>query len=160
MTGVQTCALPISVSSQPPPDSNQNVSIFQPKSGENFYITKSGIGLYTGEVRGTFAGLKKDRDFLLLWIRPIDPPSDKSGWYLQRHPNGIRGLKEDGSWIGSVQVGNTSWPPKEGDIIDIAVSVVDKTAYQSFMAQGGEAISQEPAGSIVDKASEVVIKIK
>jgi len=142
----------------PPPDSSKSVTIFKPKPNEQFSLSKSGNDIYTGEVSGISSGIKRNE--ILLWIKPVNPASDRSGWYLQRHPHGISGFMKNGTWLGRAQIGNADWPPHNGDILDIAVSVVDQSTYADLMGRKGVVMSPEPVGNIVEKSTDVIVSIK
>jgi len=135
--------------------------LFDPKSGEAMYCARGGDALYRCAVRGTSTGLSVPGFGLLLWVKPVNPPSDEPGWYLERPPgNGIGGVDGKGSWSGVVQIGNRQYPPHEGDVVDLAVSVVDDVTSNRLMAEPGVVVRDRPAGIYVDIASGVVITLK
>jgi hypothetical protein len=134
----------VAVSGQPPvtlshePIINKaSVSLFQPKGGESVKCTRYPDGTYHFSALGTVSVLLPNQR-LLLWARPVKPPSETPGWYLQRPPiNGIHQINPDGSWEGTAQIGNAMWPPHTGDILDVAVTVVPENQVQQLFATPG-----------------------
>lgn len=140
--------------------SRVSVSLFQPKSGDQVRCRHSPDKVYRFSVEGTSKGLSADSS-LLLWVRPVDPPSDTFGWYLQRPPsNGIVRVESDGSWEGVAQIGNAQWPPHEGDVLDVAVTVADKETADQLKAEAGVVTRAQPVGIESDTASGVVVTLK
>jgi hypothetical protein len=135
--------------------------LFQPATGGNVICSRGGDNVYRFEVRGTSSGLSPDRYGLLLWVKPVRPPSETAGWYLQRPPvNGIHRIEADGGWIGIAQIGNATWPPHEGDALDLAVTLADRDAINKLMAESGVAIYNQPLGISSQTAHGVVVTIK
>ena len=98
---------------------------------------------------------------LLLWLRPVNPPSNVSGWYLQRLPEyGVTEVNADGSWSGTAQVGNAQWPPQEGAVIDLAVSVADHDTAARLMAEPGVVIRPQPIGVVSAIAARVALTFR
>lgn len=136
-----------------------SVSLFRPKSGDQVHCTRNPDKVYRSSVEGTSTGLSADLR-LLLWVRPVNPPSETPGWYLQRPPsNGISRVEPDGSWEGVAQIGNAQWPPHEGDVLDVAVTVADKETASQLMAEPGGGIRDQPVGIASDMASDVVVTL-
>ena len=137
-----------------------SVSLFRPKSGQKARCHKDGDNVFRFEVTGTAFGLS-ERYGLLLWVRPVNPPSETPVWDLQRLPvNGISSIRGDGSWVGTGQIGNAMWPPHEGDLIDLAVSVADTQTITSLMSEPGVIVRSQPVGTSVEIASSVVITVR
>ena len=66
-----------------------SVSLFRPKSNEAVRCRRYADDIYHFSVVGTSSGLA-GKFKLLLWVKPVEPPSETPGWYLQRAPvNGI-----------------------------------------------------------------------
>jgi hypothetical protein len=149
----------------PPPSEttereSASVSLFHPKSGENVHCTRYADGVYRFAVVGTSIGLS-DRLTLLLWIRPVKPPSETPGWYLQRLPvNGITKIEPDGSWEGIAQIGNVQWSLHAGEVLDVAVTVVDVESANRLLAKSGVVTSIYLPGVVSDIASGVRVKLK
>jgi hypothetical protein len=144
-----------------PPPSALAVTIFQPKAGEQARCSRGADGVYKFSARGTSAGLSTGGYGLLLWVRPVNPPSDTPGWYLQRPPaNGIAKVEMDGSWSGVAQLGNVQYPPHEGDVLDLAVTVADKDTVNKLLAEPGVVVRMEPVGIKSDTAPGVVATLK
>jgi hypothetical protein len=137
-----------------------SVSLFRPKSGEGAFCTRYGDGVYRFSVVGTSSGLS-DEFRLLLWVKPVNPPSDTPGWYLQRPPgNGIREVKPDGSWEGIAQIGNVQWPPHAGDVLDVAVTVVNIDTAKKLEAEPGVVTRTGLPGVASDVANGVRVELK
>ena len=137
-----------------------SVSLFRPKSGEKVNCKRYADGVYRFSVIGISAGLS-DKLRLLLWVRPVAPPSETPGWYLQRPPvNGVSGVKPDGSWEGIAQIGNIQWPPHVGDILDVAITVVDVQNANRLLAEMGVVTRVNLPGIASDIASGVRVELK
>lgn len=136
------------------------VSIFRPRSGEDALCTRYGDGIYRFTVEGISKNISEKGLRLLLWVKPVSPPSETPSWYLQRPPiNGILEIKPDGSWSGIGQIGNAQWPPHEGDVIDIAVTVVDSKTAKHLLGEPGVVTRISLPGIASDTASKVKIRL-
>lgn len=155
VSGVGPTPPPIVSPTGPP-----SASLFQPKSGEMLHCEAGGDGIYHCLAKGTSSGLTAGAFHPLLWLRPVNPPSDQFGWYLQRPGNGISRVEGDGSWVGVAQLGNAQFPPQEGNVADLAVSVVDDATFVQLMGRGGVVVEPQPAGVRVDTALKVVVTLK
>jgi hypothetical protein len=137
-----------------------SVSLFRPKSGEKAHCTRYADGVYRFSVVGTSTGLTNGFR-LLLWVRPVNPPSETPGWYLQRLPvNGIEKVEPDGSWEGIAQIGNVQWPPHAGDVLDVAVTVVDVDRAKRLGGELGVVTRTVLPGIASDVASGVRVELK
>lgn len=137
-----------------------SVSLFRPKSGEKVHCTRYADGVYRFSVVGTSTGLTNGFR-LLLWMRPVNPPSETPGWYLQRLPvNGIEKVEPDGSWEGIAQIGNVQWPPHAGDVLDVAVTVVDVDRAKRLGGELGVVTCIVLPGIASDVASGVRVELK
>jgi len=136
-----------------------SVRLFQPKSGEALRCAAGGDGIYHCAVRGVSSGVQIGGFHVLLWLKPVSPPSDRFGWYLQRSGNGVERINNDGSWTGILQIGNAQYPPHQNDTIDLAASVVDDGAFHELMARGGVIVESEPVGFRIDIASNITINL-
>jgi PASTA domain. len=137
------------------------VSLFEPTARATFRAARRPDGVGTITARGTSTGMHGSTFQLLLWLRPVNPPSDVSGWYLQRPPgNGVAGVDPDGAWQGVAQVGNSQWPPQEGAVIDLAVSVADRETATRLMAESGVVVRPDPVGVATTRATAVVLTFK
>jgi hypothetical protein len=135
-----------SISTQPPgtirTDSSSapsygTASIFSPTSGGEVALSRGADNVYRFEVQGAIDGVDLSKSTLLLWVQPIDPPSDQPGWYLQRLPaNGIRSVSGD-RWRGVCQVGNQNYPPHDGDVVEVATTILASDEAQQFLARQG-----------------------
>ncbi|MBL7127995.1 MAG: hypothetical protein ISS16_03320 [Ignavibacteria bacterium] len=136
-----------------------SVTILEPIGGMQTLLIKNPNGIYTFECRGISTNLSNDNHKLLLWIKPVNPPSESSGWYLQRYPNGIHNIYDDGSWEGKGQLGNIDWPPHEGDIFDCAVSVVHiETADE--LINSPQITWESPVGIRIDRSNNVIVMLE
>lgn len=145
----------------PPPGAKKQVSLSQPKAEEKVLCDRHADGVYRFSASGTSSGLSKQRHGLLLWVRPVRPPSETPGWYLQRPPvNGISEVGADGSWVGMAQIGNVQWPPHEGDLLDFAVTIADSDTINKLMTAPGVVVRSQPVGEKVSTALRVVVTLK
>jgi hypothetical protein len=136
-----------------------SLSLFSPRSGEKIHGIKGADNVFRFTVKGVSSGLSVQRCGLLLWMRPVKPPSEAFGWYLQRLPiNGINKIEADGTWSGIIQIGNAAWPPNTGDIVDIAVTVASDSTIQNLMAEEGIVTRAEPVGGKVNIATGLVFE--
>jgi len=143
------------------PPRRATVSLFEPRPGGSVRGRRTADGLHRISVRGTSTGTTNGDLVLLLWVRPVNPPADAPGWYLQRPPaNGIRQVETDGSWEGLAQIGNAQWPPHEGDLIDVAVSVAERAAADRMMAEADVVRRDQPVGIDLVRASGVVVTLR
>jgi hypothetical protein len=136
------------------------VSLFEPKAGAIVRCQNGGDGICRVLIRGTSSKLTSSQT-LLLWLKPVSPPADVPGWYLQRPPvTGIGKVQPDGVWTGMAQIGNAQWPAHEGDIVDIAITVVEEQTAAQLLAKPGVVVRDQPLGSVSDSAAGVVIKLQ
>jgi hypothetical protein len=143
------------------PSDTLNISLFQPQAGASVRCVRSADGTYRVTVTGASTGVSAGDLRLLLWIKPVSPPADVPGWYLQRAPvGGISMVEPDGSWSGVAQIGNAQWPPHEGDVVDLAISVVEKQTAEQLMAEGGVVVRDQPLGIKSTTASQVALTLK
>lgn len=143
------------------PPGSPSASLFEPKSGETLHCVTGGDAIFRCSIRGASSGSETSSFRLLLWIKPVNPPSDQPGWYLQRPPgNGISSIDKKGSWFGVAQLGNALYPPREGDTVDVAVSVADAATVQELMAERGVVVRDHPLGVNSDIASGVIVSLK
>ncbi len=137
----------------------RELSVFKPKPREKIDLQQGPDGLYRFEIRGTSRGLAAGDGRLLLWVRPVRPPAD--GWYLQRGPlNGIGNVEPDGSWRGTAQIGNLQWPPHSGNVLDIAVSVVDGKTADDLLGATGVVVRGQPVGDTVATVEGIILALK
>lgn len=96
------------------------------------HCSRSDDGVYRFSVDGKVSDLSTEK-VLLLWVRPRLGPHV---WYLQGPPaNGIINVGSDGSWQGIGQIGNIQYPPKSGDILDVAVTLVDTETAKTLLGR-------------------------
>ena len=106
---------------------------------------KGSDSTYKVLIKGTSSGIVNSNYSLLLWLYPVSPRSEISGWYLQKNINGIK-INNDGSWEGIAQIGNIQYPPQQGDIIDISVSVIEENIAAEMLYEKNVTIRSKPIG--------------
>jgi hypothetical protein len=94
---------------------------------------------------------------------------NRSSWYnviaerqqflRSTEPNGGVLNQSGHSWSGRVQIGSRDYPPSNGDIIDVAVSVVTKAEADALMREAGVVMRPEPVGNVSAKAENVRVVI-
>lgn len=135
-----------------------SLALTQPKKDGQLECLPDAGALYRCIVTGSATGLAANEQ-LLLWVRPVQPPSEAEGWYLQRRPNGI--VERSGSsWRSRIQIGNRDFPPKDGDVIDVAVSVADGVVADKLSRASGVALERQPVGATVIRAENVRLRIR
>jgi hypothetical protein len=135
----------------------ETASLSQPRKDGQLDCAPDAGTIYRCTVSGTATSIAAGHE-LLLWVRPVQPPSESEGWYLQRRPNGV--LNRSGSsWNGKVQIGSRDYPPHDGDIVDIAVSIADKAELDRLMREAGTVIKPDPSGAPVMKSENVRLRI-
>jgi hypothetical protein len=112
------------------------VAIFSPMDGGELVVQRGADNVFRFDVEGTVEGFNASVSSLLLWVQPIDPPSDQPGWYLQRAPNGIRSVAGT-QWRGVGQIGNAQWPSENGHMIEVAASSVSTEDAGRLLARQG-----------------------
>ena len=137
----------------------RGVSIFSPREGGDIVPSRGADNIFRFDVEGTIEGVDLANSSLLLWVQPIEPPSDQPGWYLQRHPaNGVRSISGN-SWRGVCQIGNQQYPPHDGDVVEVAASVVPAEDATRFDARQGPLTAVVLPG-VVSKVVRVTVRIK
>ena len=135
------------------------ISIFSPREGSGVVPKRGADNIFRFDVEGTIEGVDLTKLSLLLWVRPVQPPSDQPGWYLQRHPaNGIQSIAGD-RWGGVCQIGNQQYPPHEGDVVDVAASVVPAEEALRLEARQGPLTAVILPG-VVSKAIRLTVRLK
>ncbi|HJP95861.1 MAG TPA: PASTA domain-containing protein [Candidatus Saccharimonadales bacterium] len=135
------------------------ISIFSPKEGGEVDLKRGADNVFRFDVEGTIESIDSAKSSLVLWIQPIQPPSDQPGWYLQRLPaNGIRSISGN-TWRGVCQVGNQQYPPHDGDVIEIAASVVPVEEVKRLEAIQGPLTTVVLPG-VVSKVVQLTVRVK
>jgi len=101
---------------------------------------------YKITINGTSEGIINSKYKLLLWVYPVTPPSETSGWYLQKTLNGINKMYPDGSWVGVAQIGDKKWTPNNGDVVDISVSIAEENAASDLLTDRAITTRSKPFG--------------
>lgn len=103
--------------------SSGTASIYSPTDNGEANLTRAPDGVYKFEVDG-IVSMDTSKSELLLWVQPINPPSNLSGWYLQRAKGfGVVSLV-GGRWRGICQLGNSDYPPRDGHTAQVVATVV------------------------------------
>jgi hypothetical protein len=132
-----------------------------PAPGAPLEVIRDGSGLHRASVAGLVPASIPASHRLLLWVRPVRPPSDSPGWYLQRPPgNGVSAYSAGGSWDGVIQLGNREFPPNDGDVVDLAISVVSATEARALEAGAGAVTAPTPRGSQVAELRGVRVVLR
>lgn len=135
-----------------------NLKITDPTPNGSAVLLRSGDGIFHLRVLGATSDVRLAEQRIVLWVHPVNPPSDTVGWYLQRPPaSGVLSIATDGSWVGMVQIGNSTFPPKPGHVIDVAASIVDNHTYDKLFAESGVVLRPEPTGEISAAVKDVVL---
>ena len=146
-----------------PPDNPANgmaISFFKPRAGEKVSCSRGADGIYKLSAEGTSSGVSTATHDLLFWVRPVNPPADRIGWYLQRPPSNGVTLRADGSWTAVAQIGNAQFPPHEGDTVDLAVTIAEKTAIAKLKAELGVVVLDQPLGGKSAAVSPVTLTLR
>lgn len=134
------------------------VSIFSPREGGDVVPRRGADNVFRFDVEGTIEGVDPEKSSLLLWVQPIEPPSDQPGWYLQRLPaNGIRSILGD-TWRGVCQIGNQQYPPHAGDVVEIAATVVPAEEAMRLESRQGPLTAVVLPG-IVSKVVRLTVRL-
>ena len=148
---------PVAFGQAAPKQESRTVSFTQPrKDGQLECAPDPGAVFKCSVSGGTTAASQGQR--LLLWVRPVQPQSESEGWYLQRRPNGVTD-QSSSSWKGVIQLGNRDYPPHDGDVIDVAISVVDAATADGLMRKPGVVIERDPIGMPGAKSENVRLRI-
>jgi exo-beta-1,3-glucanase (GH17 family) len=81
-------------------------------------------------VQGTSGGLGEDRTLLLL-VNVGDPAAP--GWFLQLPPNGEFDIRGNGEWTAKGQIGNSQYPPIQGQVISLKVIAAPKNIAEELI---------------------------
>ena len=141
--------------------SSMVISFFKPRAGEKLSCSRGADGVYKVTAEGTSSGVSHATHGLLFWIRPVNPPSDRAGWYLQRPPaNGVTDFRSDGSWTAVAQIGNAQYPPHEGDTVDLAVTIAENAVIDKLKAEMGVVVRNQPVGGKSAIVSPVTLTLR
>jgi PASTA domain-containing protein len=129
------------------PPTGMTISFFKPRTGEKVSCLRGADGVFRLTAEGTSSNVSPATQGLLFWVRPVNPPADRVGWYLQRPPaNGVTEIRSDGSWTAVAQIGNAQYPPHEGDTVDLAITIAEKDAIDKLTAEIGVVVRNQPIG--------------
>jgi hypothetical protein len=140
-------------------EATPTVTLSSPESHHRINCGRTPEGIYKCPVKGTSKSPSQETFQLLLWVRPVRPAGD--GWYLQRGAiNGIRSVGSDGKWEGIAQVGNLEYPPHEGDLIEIAVSVAASEEARRLLGSVGVVVRGTVSGKASATAKNVTVHLE
>ena len=133
------------------------VSLSQPRKDGQLDCAPDAGAIFRCSVAGGVTGVSQGQR-LLLWVRPVRPPSESEGWYLQRRPNGL--VNQSGStWDGKIQIGNRDFPPQDGDTVDVAVSITETPVADKLMKAPGVVIEPELIGEANTISDNIRLRI-
>ncbi|HEY1205944.1 MAG: PASTA domain-containing protein [Bryobacteraceae bacterium] len=90
----------------------------------------------------------------LLWTK-----SRESGWYLQDQGSTQTELiRPDRTWRRQAQVGNSRYAPSDGELVDLALTVVSSSRERDVGKQRGQSF-REPEGWPISTAERVAIRL-
>jgi hypothetical protein len=142
-------------------DARGTLSWTVPGSGAPLGVISDGSGIHHATVSGLVPPNLPASHRLLLWVRPVRPASQSPGWYLQRPPgSGVSTFTVGGAWDGVIQLGNREFPPHDGDVVDLAISVVSATEAHAIEAGPGTVTASTPRGSQVAECRAVRIVVR
>lgn len=95
-----------------------SVHITRPVSGERVPVDVRPSGGGITDVAGRSESVFGHDLRIHLLVHPVRPYA--AGWWLQPSVS----LHDDGSWSGTVQIGNAEWPPQSGHVFEIVAAVV------------------------------------
>jgi hypothetical protein len=74
---------------------------------------------------------------VLLWVEPVNPPSQTSGYYLQQSPSGVTQQPPPGAstWAGTIQIGDAQYPPCPGDTFNVIATLDDANTAATLISQ-------------------------
>lgn len=137
----------------------EGFSIFSPREGGEVTPTRGADNIFRFEVEGTIQSIDLAKSALLLWVQPIQPPSDQPGWYLQRLPaNGLQSISGN-TWRGVCQIGNQQYPPHDGDVVEVAASVVPTEEATRLEAKQGPVTAVALPG-LVSRVVRLTVRLK
>jgi hypothetical protein len=141
------------------PANSQQVSILSPREGGDVAPRRGADNKFRFDVEGTIQGVDLSKFTLLLWVQPIKPPSDQPGWYLQRLPaNGVRSISGN-AWRGVCQLGNQQYPPHDGDLVEVAASLVPAEEATRLDARQGPMATVVLPG-VVSEVVRLTVRLK
>jgi hypothetical protein len=126
------------------------ISLLMPKTGDKVVCSENADKSYTFPVNGRSNAT--DYFTVLFWVQPAN-----DRWYLQSRPINI---DSQGLFSGNAQIGNQEWPPHDGDVINVAVTLTDKQIASQLLSQKGEVAATQPIGVKLDQALNVVVALK
>jgi hypothetical protein len=85
-------------------------------------------------IRGILRGFNHGRH-LLFWLQPVSPPANPPGWYLADLSE-YSVDAEKGEWAGIVRFGGRLYLPEEGEMVRLAVVLVDEQAFRVYKNRG------------------------
>ena len=136
-----------------------SVSLTRPRSNSTIDCSRHSDGLYRCSVSGTAQLGAHDDVQLLLWMKPLRPAGD--GWYLQRGKiNGIQSIGRGGAWNALAQLGNAEWPPAEGHVVAVAVTIAPRADAVKLLSAEGVVVRSALTGMYTDEVTNVSVHLR
>lgn len=139
------------------PSNQLKISILSYKSGQGVELLNTASGMRKLKIAGTVENLPED-SVVLLWARRKgrNSLSDTPRWFLQ--PLDAPRIDSEGAWEALVQIGSIDWPPKAGDKIDVAISVVSIKVANELMNEIRPVTKKVPTGRHKKFVSNLVVQ--
>ena len=135
-----------------------NVRLLSPQSNATALFALAPDGGYNFHVAGT--ANVSDGQILLLWVKPMNPAAEPSGWFLQMPPRGVSTYNnETGVWNGAAQIGTAQYRPHQNDTFDVSVTVTNGNTATRLLNLPGVVIQPSPTGDVVDTATNVRVAL-
>ncbi len=131
-------------------------SVEHPSINGQVDCIRTSEGFCTITVEGRASALVSDGQLrLLLWVK-----SQQSDWYLQ-DPTSTQTtlIRPDQTWTRQVQVGNVRYPPSDGELVDLALTVISSTAERHSTGTHVQGPFRKPEGWPVATVERVSIRL-
>lgn len=131
-------------------------SVDHPGTNGQVDCTRRSEGFCTITIEGRASALVSAGQLrLLLWAK-----SPESGWYLQDLTSTQTSLiRPDRTWVRQAQVGNSRYPPSDGELVDLALTVISSSAERRFTENNPLGPFQEPEGWPISTVERVSISL-
>jgi hypothetical protein len=97
---------------------------------------------------------------VLLWVEPVSPASNVSGYYIQRGGYGVTRQPRPGAgsnWGGTIQIGNSQYPPCQGDTFNVIVTLDDAATAATLIGQSQQTNPDPTQQSLASAEADNVI---
>lgn len=127
-----------------------------PRSNSQVDCIRRSEGFCTITVEGMASALvSRDQLRLLLWAK-----SRESGWYLQDSgPTQTILDRPDQTWTRQAQIGNSRYPPSDGELVDLALTVIPSGSKGDARGKYWGKPFREPEGWPVGTAEHISIRL-